>query len=259
MKKLVIIIFYIIFNTIPPAYAAPLFPNSIVSNNLEFITTKDESSFSCITYTGVIRAEMPDKRKDELFANGVFSYISKFNDGTTVILWVHPDVGTKGAAEPYVNQVAQAIGKLPTIMRRGLDYVVILVGDEGAYAEDEGHFFVLYTDNINTRIKGHDLEETVFHESVHATLDYKYAKSQSWIKAQKADHNFITKYAAQKPQKEDMAESALFAWTILIHPKRLPDKVEKRAIEIMPNRIKFFEKIFKSQPIFFSIGKASSC
>lgn len=243
MKIFVVTVFCFVFAMVLPVFAAPMFSNSVVSNDLEFITQDDESAYSCLGYTGEIRAEMPDKRNDELFADGVFSYISKFSDGTRVSLWVHPDIGTNDAAEPIATVIAKAIGKLPTIMRRKLDHVVILVGDETAFAEDLGHFFVLYTENIETRIENHDLEETVFHESVHATLDSKYGQSAEWQSAQKADGAFVTKYAANNPQKEDMAESALFAWATLRHPKRLPIDIEKYVTKTMPNRLEFFEGI----------------
>ena len=62
-------------------------------------------------------------------------------------------------------------------MRRMLDHVVIHRGNATAFAEYLGHFFVLYSANIKVRIRNHDLEETVFHEAVHATLDYKYTRS----------------------------------------------------------------------------------
>ena len=61
------------------------------------------------------------------------------------------------------------------------------------------------------------------------------------MEAQKADGDFITKYAKRLPKKEDLAESALFAWTMIMHPGRLPARVKARAKAIMPNRLAFFE------------------
>lgn len=215
--------------------------------------------FSCLFYTGTRRAEMPDKRRDALFANGTFTYTARYKDGTSVDLWAHPDFGSQSAAMASAEPVAQAIGKLPTLMRSKLDHVVIHEGDETAFAEDLGHFFVIYSDNIRTRIRNNDLEETIFHESVHATLDSKYARSRKWRRAQEADGGHITDYAAREPDKEDMAESALFAWAMLMHPGRLPTDVETRASEIMPNRLSFFEDLFLSKPVFYRAGKERGC
>ncbi len=53
-----------------PALADPIYENSVVSNDLDFIETSDDSVFSCLAYVGIERAEMPDKRRDSLFDNG---------------------------------------------------------------------------------------------------------------------------------------------------------------------------------------------
>ena len=67
----------------------PLFPNSIVSNDLEFIRSSDKSMFAELVFAGVHRAEMPDKRHDALFDETAFSFLSRYLDGTTVTLWAH--------------------------------------------------------------------------------------------------------------------------------------------------------------------------
>ena len=239
--------------------ANPIFPNSVVSNDLEFIRTNDQSVFSCLAFQGTERAEMPDKRRNDLFDSGTFIYAANYKDGTAVGLWAHSDFGSQSAALRAVEPVAQAIGKLPTIMRSRLDHVVIHKGDETAFGEADGHFFALYSDNIRTRIRNHDLEETVFHESVHATLDARHLRSRAWRSAVSADGAFVTEYAARQPNKEDMAESALFAWAMLVHPGRLPQNVEAQAREIMPNRLSFFEDVFLSKPLFHRVGAEESC
>lgn len=125
------------------AASEPILPNSVVSNDLEFIKSGDPVVFSCVKYEGKIRAEMPDRRRDELYANGVFSYSAKYNDGTSVGIWVHPDIGSRDAARKLALQAAGPVGKLPTIMRSKLDHVVIHKGSLTACAEDKGRFFVL--------------------------------------------------------------------------------------------------------------------
>ena len=250
-----------LFAVIPGQSASePIFPNSVVSNDLEFIKSGDPGVFSCIKYEGKIRAEMPDRRRDELFANGVFAFSAKYKDGTSVAIWVHPDVGSQDVARKLALQTAGPVGKLPTIMRSKLGHVVIHKGNLTAHAEDKGRFFVLYSEKMATRLRNHDLEETVFHESVHATLDYPMLASAAWKKAQRTDAGFVTEYARARPDKEDMAESALFAWALLFHPGRLPDSVEDKVREIMPNRLEFFRSVFaERRPTNYRIGLAESC
>jgi len=258
MIRILITIISCVVNT-HSALADPVFPNSVVSNDLEFIKTTDQDVFSCLGFVGTRRAEMPDKRNNQLFANGVFVFKAQYKDGTNVELWAHPDFETEAKALSSVEPVARAIGKLPTVMRSRLDHVVVHFGDETAFGEAEGNFFVIYSDNINIRLRNHDLEETVFHESVHATLDARYLRSRVWRNAQRADGKYVTNYAASNPGKEDMAESALFAWAILVHPGRLPSHIETVVKSIMPNRLEFFEDLFLEKTVFFRFTDERSC
>ncbi len=57
-----------------------------------------------------------------------------------------------------------------------------------------------------------------------------------------------------------MAESALFAWTLLFHRGRLPGSVEDKVRKIMPNRLAFFRNVFgERRPTFCRVGPAESC
>jgi hypothetical protein len=224
--------------------ANPLFPNSVASNDLDFITDEDPAAAFCLRFDGLTSAEMPDKRNDILFADNVRTFTATYSDATTVGLWVHPDIASEEEATTLAAAVAGAIAKLPNDMRSLLNHVVIHAGDETAFSEDIGRFFVLYSDNIRSRLSTHDLQETVFHESVHATIDVPHADSDAWRAAQTADGAFITTYAAENPDGEDMAESALFAWAMIKHPGRLPPETEAAVTALIPNRLAYFEALF---------------
>ena len=227
-----------------PAAANRLLPNSVVSNDLDFILPTDPGPGWCLRYKGTATAEMPDRRHDTLMADNVHVFEAAYGDGSRVGLFVHPDVGTRAEAEALSAPVLDAVGRLPPQMRGLLSHVNINDGNEPAFSEDLGRFVVLYSDNILSRISTNDLQETVFHESVNATIDEPHAASASWRAAQAADGGFVTEYAAEKPEGEDMAESALFAWAMLKHPGRLPAGVEDAVRAVMPNRLAWFENHF---------------
>jgi hypothetical protein len=134
-------------------------------------------------------------------------------------------------------------------MRHKLSHVIIHSGDETAFAEEQGHFIILYSKNIDRRLATHDLEETLFHESIHATLEAEHAKNPAWIAAQKQDGGFITDYAAAHPHKEDLSESSLFAYTLIMFPNRMPEEVEDAVHKIMPNRLRYLRLLFASLKI----------
>jgi hypothetical protein len=95
---------------------------------------------------------------------------------------------------------------------------------------------------MDTRIKNHDLEETVFHESVHATLDYLFRDSKGWLEAQRSDCCFVTDYAESNEKREDLAETSLFAYAYYKYPEQLPEKVRTWLKTKIPNRLAFFRE-----------------
>lgn len=238
------------------ASASPPYRNSVVSNDFAFITPDDPNAFVCVSQIGQGTREMPDKRHDALFADDVSIYRIAFSDGVTTEIWAHPDLGE--TADAYVDKIARAMGHLPTILRAPLSHVVLLEGNETAFAEDRGRFFTIYSRNIDDRISTNDLEETLFHESVHASLDIPFAAGDQWRDAQRADADAITVYAAQNPEREDLAESALFAYAYIATPGRLPQQVTAQIEQRIPHRLEVLRDIF-GPARFVQIGPTSQC
>ncbi len=222
----------------------PLFKNSIVSTELDFIKPTDTDAFMEVVYIGQKEKEMPGAENNELIDKNTFVFEAVFSNRKKLQIWCHSAFGNKEAAKGYVNKLTDKLGKLPEFMRDTLAHVVIHKGNSTAFSEDLGRFFVLYSDNMDERISNNDLEETVFHESIHVALDLKYSKSDSWKNAQKEDGTYITEYAKNNSNKEDLAESAIFVYTMIKHPRRLPTDVEEWVKKNIPNRYEFLKKIF---------------
>jgi len=223
--------------------AEPLFPNSVVSNDLEFIKVSDPSALASLALVGRDRREMPGKATPGLFSDNVFIFEASYSDGAVLEFWAHRRFKSEARALKTVAPVACAVGRLPIKMRQHLDHVVLHTGDHTAHAEDLGRFFMIYEKNVAKRLRTHDLDETVFHESVHATLDVPHAKSRAWRRAQQRDQAVLTAYAAEHPKGEDLAETALFAYTHFKTPGRLPDGVTAAMTQLVPARLKVLEKI----------------
>jgi len=223
--------------------AGPLFPNSVVSHDIDLITPEDPTVEASVEFVGIEEREMPDKRHDNLMDDSTFVFKLAFDDKTVVEVWAHSDFDSQEAAQRYVQFLTGPLGKLPKHMRQPLLHVVLHKGNEIAYSEHLGHFFVLYSDNILERKRQSDLEETVFHESVHATLDYRYANHADWLYAQQQDVEFITEYAKSKPRGEDLAESALFAFSLMNNPERMPPNVKTWLENNIPNRLRFLNGV----------------
>lgn len=217
----------------------PLFPNSIVSTEIDFIRDMDEDKFESILFLGREDKEMPDKRTDQLFDTNTFVFQVNFTEGNPIEIWAHSSFSTEAAAEGFAQKIVNRLGKLPDIMRNNISHVVLHRGNETAFAEAEANFFVVYSENIDVRISNNDFEETIFHESVHATLDAIHLQNTQWLLAQQNDNSFITEFAENNPNKEDLAETALFVYTFNNFPERLPQNVREWMSDNLTNKMNF--------------------
>ena len=91
------------------AAAEPLFPNSVVSNDIDFITLDDSAVSGCLLYEGRFTQEMPGALDtNDLFAEDVHTFVATFVDGARVGVWVHPTVGDREDAEASAKLAADA-------------------------------------------------------------------------------------------------------------------------------------------------------
>lgn len=232
--------------------AEPLYPNSIASNDLDFILPDDPGACWSIAPTKGGRIEMYDPRRDTLFVEDAIRFDVTYTSHQ-IHINVHPEVS---GPQQRAMKAAESVSRLPTEMRTALKYVNILDGDGAAWAEDLGRFFTLYDGLMERRLAENDLDETVFHETAHIALDPLLAGDPDWRSSQVADSDFITRYAAENSDKEDIAESALFAWTITHHPGRLPSDVEAAVRNITPNRLEYLGNVLEGyEPPFCSPQK----
>jgi len=151
-----------------PPETTPLFENSVVSTDFDFITTDDSSEFTELNYIGRSVREMPGNSSGILIDDAAFIYRAIFSD-TIIEIRLHSDFENQQVAGDYALKLTGPLGRLPAFMRKGLKHVVVQDGNAAAFGEHIGNFFVVYSTNVDTRIANHDLEETVFHESVLGT------------------------------------------------------------------------------------------
>lgn len=222
----------------------PYFLNSVVSHDVDLILDDDPTTLATIEFLGNDRREMPDSRHEELFDLNSYIFKLSFDDQTSVEIWAHSSFPSMQKAKTSAEAIVRPLGKLPKAMRERLNHVVLHKGNEAAFSEHLGHFFVLYSENIDKRLSDNDLEETVFHESVHTTLDYEHSNDPDWIRAQRKDNAFVTQYGKQNPKGEDLAETALFAYSQFINSERLPVKLTDWLDTNIPNRLKYLLNLF---------------
>jgi hypothetical protein len=104
------------------------------------------------------------------------------------------------------------------------------------------------------------LEESQYHEAVHASLDKDHRLADGWQQAQASDGRLLRPYGAQHPKRQDLAETALFAFAILHHPGRFPPADAEATMRAVPLRIACISRLLpRDKPLIYSVGDERSC
>lgn len=226
------------------ANSAPPF-SSTADTVFDIIKTTDDTQFLCLTYEGRTIRQMWDKRIDNESDLNVFLFKAYFTEGPTIDIILNPEFETVENARAEADRYTRGLGQLPLVFRHGIKQFGIHMGNEGFHG-GPGKIF-MYQDKTTLRISQKHLEESIMHESAHASLDALYRDSPEWRAAQQKDGTFVTKYAARHPDGEDLAESALFAYALLEHPGRIPPVDSRDIVNSMSARISVIRDILATE------------
>ncbi|MHA3977333.1 hypothetical protein ACW9UR_06570 [Halovulum sp. GXIMD14794] len=249
------------FGCLPPKpgkAAEPIYGDT-AGTVFDIITATDPSSFKCLEPVGQGSRQIWDKRVDGEPVVEAFLFLAHYDDGTNIEIAVNPEFGTREAAQAEAQRFADPLGRLPTVLRAGIRKFSIHDGDEGFHA-GTGQI-VVYAEKASQRESYNHLEESLFHEAVHASLDEEHRLAPGWLEAQKRDGRFLTTYGMQSPEREDLAETALFAFAILHHPERFPPVDTEDTLAAVPNRIEYIRgHLFPPDaPLVYQVASTQSC
>lgn len=222
------------------ALANPPF-SSMADTVFDIIRTEDPSAFVCLKDEGRAIWEMWDRRVDAEFRHNAFHFTAHFTDTAPINITLNPEFETPRAARAEAMRYVHALGQLPPVLRAGIRQFGIHKGRESFHA-GSGKIF-MYQDQASLRIGQRKLEESIMHEAVHAALDNAWRKAPDWIAAQRADKAFVTRYAASRPDREDLAETMVFAYGLLVHPGRIPPVDSRDILAAASARMKVIKRI----------------
>ena len=207
----------------------------------DIIRVSDSSTFACLLDNGRGLRQIWDKRVEGEPTVNAFLYQSHFSDGSVIEIAINPEFQTPDLARDEALRYTDALGRLPNVLRQGVKRLSIHKGTEGFHA-GTGQI-VGYAGKTDQRLTYAHLEETLFHESVHASWDAQHRLASGWKNAQASDGRFLTQYGQKSPEREDLAETALFAFAILHYPGRLPPKDTQDTIETVPARMAYIRAL----------------
>lgn len=240
------------------AYAdAPPFSNT-AGTVFDIIRDDDPTTFVCLDPLGRGERQIWDKRVDGEPVVLAYLFQAQFSDGTSIEIAVNPEFRDAETARTKAEGYAPALGRLPTTLREGIKKFSVHDGRQGFHAGTGG--IVVYEETTENRLSYNHLEESLFHEAVHASWDHLHRLAPGWVAAQRADDGFLTRYAQKRPEREDLAETALFAFAILHHPERLPPADTHATLEAVPARIAYIRGLMPPEfPLTEQIGPPRGC
>jgi hypothetical protein len=243
-----------------PAFANPAEPvySDTAGTVFDIIQTSDPTTFRCLDPMGQEPRQIWDKRVDGEPIVNAYLFMARFSDGTSIEIAINPEFATAEAAQTEAMRYTVPLGQLPTSLRAGIARFSVHKGRKGYHA-GTGQI-VVYAETTDNRLSYRHLEESLFHESVHASWDAHHRLAPGWIAAQTADGGFLTDYGRETPDREDLAETALFAFAILHHPERFPPADTEDTLAAVPNRIAYIKALLPpGVPLVTQIGPPAGC
>ena len=93
------------------------------------------------------------------------------------------------------------------------------------------------------------LSSCLLHEATHASLDTDHGRSPAWREAQARDPNFISEYAKQNPEGEDLAETLGPYLAVRLRPDRCSLEDRELVLNGIPNRVAYLDALGLSMDI----------
>jgi hypothetical protein len=155
---------------------------------------------------------------------------------------VNPEFGSPEVAAGEAARFAEAVGRLPAVLRAAVRFLWIHKGDQlfGAW---DGVAIGIHTGQADRYDARGILEETLAHEATHLALDARHALAPGWMAAQNADHRFISAYAQQYPEREDIAETFVLYLAVRRRPDRISPEARQTILGAIPHRIAYLDSM----------------
>ncbi|MCY4583484.1 MAG: Ig-like domain-containing protein [Chloroflexi bacterium] len=213
----------------PPFHATTLISPQVIEPS-------DPTTLESITYAG--RGELPhwDKQSEMTITIDTYLFDVRYA-GHVVEFRVYPELGSREAAQGTVETYIHALGQIPAVLMPGIKHVDIHPGEGRWNASQTLGIIVIYPD----REPG-DFGEVFVHEATHTTLDQTHEGSPGWRAAQEADGVFISEYARDNPDTEDVAESFLAWFAVRYQSERLTTAEIISILRTIPNRLTYFDE-----------------
>ncbi len=202
----------------------------------DILDASDPTSLSSVTYVGRGPREYWDGQR--WITINAYLFDVRYA-GPEMEFQVHPELGGRASARREVDTYASALGRLPAVFLSQVAEVEIGASNSG-FAGNVAGILHVHTGDGEKLIDF--VEEIFLHEAAHASLDATHANTAAWRAAQEADGVFISDYARDHPDREDIAESILPYFAVRYRPERLTETDRAAILAAIPNRLAYFDE-----------------
>jgi uncharacterized protein YoxC len=177
----------------------------------DLITSSDYTIYSTSSYQGIETRLFYDKSIPDFLNYPAHVYKVNFGDDLSIDFEIYTEF-TQEEAGNIEQKYAPLIGQLGKDLRKNIKSFEFLKGEEVAsaqrtddlnYANISFHIDWL-TNIVETRPDGDKTEELLIHESAHLSIDPYVYGQQGWTDAVNLDGNFLSTYAKDNPDSEDV-------------------------------------------------------
>ncbi len=205
------------------------------------ITESDPGILDSVSFQETTVRIVPDNRFGNDTEHNVHIYQALYKGGKQIEMVVNTEIEPIAEAEHQAKFYAEILGKLDSVLINGIQTIWIHPGNE-RFSGPVGGIVVHTGISENDYIPRGVLEEVMAHEAVHASIDPLYLGSSEWNQAQKSDINFISQYARDFVETEDLAQS-YGAYLIVKNAERNSSFLVQTIRSGIPKRIQFFEDL----------------
>ena len=201
----------------------------------DVIRPSDPTSFRGLTAKGRGERSMYDRRAADFVTYEAHLFYARFGRSTGVEVQVNPEFSAE-AAETNAAYYAEVIGRIPGFLFTNLQTVWIHRGEEPFGGGNDN--ILIHT---GRQFEQAFLEEILVHEGGHTSMDPFHRDAPGWRAAQRADPVAISSYAAEFPDREDIAETLLPYLALRFRSERLDPGVVTEITRAIPNRIDYLD------------------
>ena len=208
--------------------------------NRNIMTADDPSTYVSLNPNGQATRTMFDRRTNSFNQETARLFNATYSDGFNIEIQVNPEF-TQAEALVEAEKYGTEIGRLPKVLKRDVQTLWIHRGEE-LFGGGNNNILIHTETTANVYEPRGNLHETLIHEACHTSLDSYIKDDPEWLYAQTADGTFISEYARDNPNREDIAETFVLYIAYRFRPEVLSETLKTFIEEAMSYRMDYFDK-----------------